>query len=65
MLKFEVIWNCTKLCTFLAPKIFWGWLLEILDLHYKTEHSSDHGAKFCHDWWTQLRDTLAKQNFEK
>jgi len=39
------------------PLIFFGkGSSEILDQDYKIEHTSDHGAKFCGNRPTKLRD---------
>jgi len=41
---------------FLAPKIFFGEgsPTEILDWDYKIKHTSEHHAKFCSEWLTEI-----------
>jgi len=46
---------------FLAPKNFLGGSPEILDRDYKTEHSSEHRAKFCGDRPMKLGDYVREK----
>jgi len=46
---------------FLALKIFQGGPFEVLDLNYRIEYTSHHGAKFCGDLPTELEDLVAKK----
>jgi len=46
---------------FLAPTIFWGKPLKILDRHYKIQPSTDHCAKFRADRSMHLEDLALKK----
>ena len=59
--NFEVVRNWAKFCMFFAPKNFLGGPPETLSQDYKTEHSSEHHAKFRDDRPMELGDFTRKK----